>query len=69
MGLSPLHLFQCFRGDSIGQEVSQVLIVYDFTNVGASLFDQVRLDTVRVARVLSDKLGDVSILGLNSLGD
>ena len=69
MGLSPLYLFQCFRGDSIGQEVSQVLIVNDFTNVGTSLFDQVRLDTVRVARILGDKLGDVSILGLNSLSN
>ena len=69
VGLSPLHLFQCFRGDSIRQEVSQVLVVNNLTNVRASLFNQVRLDTVRVARVLSHKLGDVSILGLNSLSN
>lgn len=69
VGLSSLDLLEGLGGDSVGQEVSQVIVVDDPANVGASLLNEVRLNAVGMGWILRDELRNVPVLGLDSLRD
>jgi len=69
VGLSSLDLLESLGGDSIRQEVSQVIVVDDPANVRASLLNEVRLNAVGMGWVLRDEFRNVPVLRLDSLRD
>ena len=64
-----LDLLKSLGGNSSGQEILQVVVVDNLTDVGALVLGKIRLDTVGVCGILSHELSDVLILRLDSLSD